>query len=54
MPLYEFHCNKCKKEVSMTLSIREREKGEAACPKCGSRQLRPLVGTFYSKTSKKS
>ncbi|MBI2160594.1 MAG: zinc ribbon domain-containing protein [Candidatus Rokubacteria bacterium] len=54
MPLYEFYCDKCKKEVSMTLSIREREKGEAACPKCGNREMRPLVGTFYSKTSKKS
>ena len=54
MPLYEFYCEKCKKEVSMTLSIREREEGKAVCPKCGSRKMRPLVGTFYSKTSKKS
>ena len=54
MPLYEFYCGKWKKEVSMPVSSREREKGEASCPKCGSRELRPLVGTFYSKTSKKS
>ena len=54
MPLYEFYCDKCRKEVSMTLSIREREKGDAACPQCCSLKLRPLVGTFYSKTSKKS
>jgi len=26
MPLYEFFCDKCKKEVSLTLSISEREK----------------------------
>jgi len=54
MPLYEFYCDKCQKEVSMTLSISEREKGAAKCPECGSRDLRPLVGTFFSKTSRKS
>jgi putative FmdB family regulatory protein len=54
MPLYEFFCEKCQKEVSLTLSISEREKGGAQCPQCGSRALRPLVGTFFSKTSRKS
>ena len=54
MPLYEFFCDKCKKEVSLTLSISEREKGGAKCPQCGNRQLRPLVGPFFSKTSRKS
>jgi putative FmdB family regulatory protein len=54
MPLYEFFCEKCKKEVSLTLSISEREKGEAKCPQCGNRELRLLVGTFFSKTSRKS
>ncbi len=54
MPLYEFFCHKCQKEVSLTLSISEREKGEAKCPQCGSSQMRPLVGTFFSKTSRKS
>jgi len=54
MPLYEFYCEKCRKEVSMTLTMREREKGEVACPTCGSRKLRPLVGPFFAKTSRKS
>ena len=36
MPLYEFFCDKCQKEVSLTLSISEREKGDAKCPQCGS------------------
>ena len=54
MPLYEFFCDKCKKEVSLTLSIRERQEGNPACPECGTRDLRPLVGTFFSKTSRKS
>jgi putative FmdB family regulatory protein len=54
MPLYEFYCDKCRKEVSMTLSIREREKGTATCPHCGSRKLRPLIGTVFIQTSRKS
>jgi putative FmdB family regulatory protein len=53
MPLYEFFCDKCQKEVSLTMSISEREKGAAKCPQCGG-DLRPLVGTFFSKTSRKS
>jgi len=54
MPLYEFFCDKCRKEVSLTLTISEREKGDATCPQCGSRELRPLVGPFFAKTSRKS
>jgi len=54
MPLYEFYCDKCQKEVSLTLPLSEREKGQAQCPECGSRDMRPLVGPFFSKTSRKS
>jgi putative FmdB family regulatory protein len=54
MPLYEFYCDKCEKEVSLTLSMSEKEKGEAKCPECGGRDMRPLVGMFFSKTSRKS
>ncbi|PYN50775.1 MAG: zinc ribbon domain-containing protein [Candidatus Rokuibacteriota bacterium] len=54
MPLYEFFCDKCQKEVLLTLSMSEREKGEAKCPQCGSRDMRPQVGTCFPKTSRKS
>ena len=53
MPLYEFYCEKCRKEVTLTQTMSEHARG-AACPECGSRELRPLVGTFFSKTSRKS
>ena len=33
MPVYEYHCDKCDREVTLTLSIREHEKGEIKCPK---------------------
>jgi putative FmdB family regulatory protein len=54
MPLYEYFCGKCGKEVTVTMSISEHEKGGAACPQCGSRDMKPLVGAFFSKTSRKS
>ncbi|HET7876068.1 MAG TPA: FmdB family zinc ribbon protein [Methylomirabilota bacterium] len=54
MPLYEFYCEKCKKEVSMTLTIGERERGEYKCPACGGKKLQPLLGTFFTQTSRKS
>ena len=54
MPVYEFHCDKCQRAVTLTLSIREHEKGTGKCPKCGSKALRPLLSTFVSQTSRKS
>jgi putative FmdB family regulatory protein len=54
MPLYEFRCEKCDKEVSLTLTIGEREGGKVTCPHCGSTDLQPLLATFFSKTSRKS
>jgi putative FmdB family regulatory protein len=54
MPVYEYHCDKCDREVTLTLSIREHEKGEIKCPKCGAEFLRPLLSAFMSQTSKKS
>jgi putative FmdB family regulatory protein len=53
MPLYEFFCDTCRKEVALSQTMSEHAKG-AACPHCGSRAMRPLVGTFFSKTSRKS
>jgi putative FmdB family regulatory protein len=54
MPLYEYFCEKCQREITVPMSISEHEKGTAACPGCGGRELRPLVGSFFSKTSRKS
>ena len=37
MPVYEYHCDKCQREVTLTLTISEYEKGPLKCPKCGGR-----------------
>lgn len=54
MPVYEYHCDKCRGDVTITVSISEHDKAKATCPKCGSTALRPLVSTFFSQTSRKS
>ncbi len=54
MPSYEFYCAQCKKEVTMTLTMGERERGEYKCPSCAGKKLQPLMGTFFSKTSRKA
>jgi putative FmdB family regulatory protein len=54
MPTYEFLCNKCQKEFSVTMTIREREQTKPTCPGCRSTDLEPLMGAFFAKTSKKS
>lgn len=54
MPVYEYYCEKCRGEVTVTLSISEHDKAKVACPQCGGMALRPLVSTFFSQTSRKS
>lgn len=54
MPLYEYFCDRCGKEVTVQMSISEHDKGVPACPDCGSRDMKALVGSFFSKTSRKS
>lgn len=54
MPLYEFLCKSCRKEVSLTLTLKEREARNFTCPHCGGRALEPLLTGFFAKTSKKS
>jgi putative FmdB family regulatory protein len=54
MPRYEYYCDACRKEVTLTMSIGEHDKGSAACPECKGRSLRPLLGTVFTQTSRKS
>lgn len=54
MPLYEYRCEKCEKDVTVTMSISEHDKAKAACPHCGGTQMRPLVSTIFTQTSRKS
>ncbi len=53
MPVYEYHCPACQRDVTLTLSVQERQQG-ATCPGCGGRDLEPRLGAFFAKTSRKS
>jgi putative FmdB family regulatory protein len=54
MPLYEYFCEKCQREVTMPMTISQHDKGGVACPQCGSTALRPQIGTVFTQTSRKS
>ena len=54
MPRYEFMCEKCKKPFELIMTISEREKGEAKCPKCKGAKVVSQLGGFMAQTSKKS
>src|SRR4029077_21208056 len=54
MPVYEYYCDNCRRALTVTLPIREHDKGVPACPQCGSTGLQPLVSTFLSQTAPKS
>ena len=54
MPLYDYKCLKCGKECLLALTLKEHERGEAACPSCGSKELEQLITSFIARTSSKS
>jgi hypothetical protein len=37
----------------VTLSIGQRERWDYKCPDCGGKKLQPLLGTFFTQTSRK-
>jgi putative FmdB family regulatory protein len=32
MPVYEYHCDECNREVTLALTISQHEKGKIECP----------------------
>lgn len=44
MPIYEYHCAKCRKDVSIFfLSVSEALKEKPLCPECGNKKLRRVL-----------
>lgn len=54
MPSYAFECQSCHGTFTLSLSLRDREAANIACPSCRSAQVRQLITNFMVKTSKKS
>ena len=48
MPLYEYKCRKCgaRFEALLSISRREEEEKELACPQCGAQNPARQISTF--------
>ncbi len=46
MPIYEFHCEKCKKDSEIL--VRSKQSEGVACPHCGSTRLAKKFSVFAS------
>jgi len=53
MPIYEYHCNKCKKRVSV-LTLRISEEVHPECDRCGSKDLSRLMSRFATVKSEEA
>ncbi len=52
MPLYEFHCSKCKTDFEeLVLSSKPEALTAVVCPECGSHKVTKKVSTFASSIS---
>jgi len=54
VPIYEFECLKCGKAFNLTLSVKQYEQKEFACPACHAREVEPLITSANVITSRKS
>jgi len=54
MPVYDYVCKDCQNSFELVLTLGEHDKGEIACPKCGSKNVEQDAVAFYAVTSKKS
>jgi putative FmdB family regulatory protein len=54
MPTYDFICDKCRHEFSLTLRLADYEKKKYACPRCQNKKITQQIAAFQTVTSKKS
>ena len=54
MPIYQYKCKKCDEKFDQLESIKEHATSEPACPKCKSKNVDQILGSFFAITSKKS
>ncbi|HEV8325993.1 MAG TPA: zinc ribbon domain-containing protein [Nitrospiraceae bacterium] len=54
MPMYEYKCLDCGKEVELSLRLKDHESGSVACPSCKSKRMEQLISSVMAKTSRKS
>ncbi|MFQ5672468.1 MAG: zinc ribbon domain-containing protein [Nitrospinales bacterium] len=53
MPLFEYHCEECRKDFTLLQST-SVNKDETVCPDCGGRKVQYKLSTFASKVQSSS
>jgi putative FmdB family regulatory protein len=54
MPTYQFECVTCTHRFNLFESMKDHEKHQEQCPKCGGSDVKNLISAVSVKTSKKS
>ena len=54
MPMYEYKCLDCGKEVLLALSLKEHDSKAVSCPSCKSKRMEQVFTSVMAKTSRKS
>jgi putative FmdB family regulatory protein len=54
MPMYEYKCLDCGKELVLSLSLKDHDSGSVACPSCNSKRMEQLITSVMAQTSRKS
>lgn len=53
MPTYEYRCKDCGHVFDEVQHMAEHAAAQPVCPKCQSKQVEPVLATFYAKTERK-
>ena len=55
MPYYEFECTQCQKTFTEKQTFKEYDQlKNTRCPNCHSTKVKPVIGSVFAKTSRKS
>ncbi len=54
MPTYEYQCKECAETFEKIEHIEEHDISTPTCPKCGSKKVAQILGSFVAKTARKS
>ena len=54
MPMYDYKCLDCGKELLVVLTLKQHESNKVACPKCSGSKMQQLYTSFVAHTTKKS
>lgn len=54
MPVYDYNCEDCGKDFTVTMRISEHGQKEIRCEYCQSKKVKQKFSPFFVKTSKKS